>query len=380
MTRALLALMIGALGCQPEMNDMMEGGPVDGGWRPPDADMGDGGLPLDMEAPDAEAPDVEAPDVAPPEPDASADALRINHLQMRGTVNSYHTVDHDENPELMGYVHRPLDEQAAQQGIRVFDFDIVPDRVAGIGLEPAVTDLGVDDLSHCGDWLRCLYQLDDWMDAHPRHPLVVVLVGEARLYYNTRGLHFQLDDIERQIVTALGRGRILAPGQVRGFHPDLRTAVREGGWPTVDATRGLVMFILNERGLARTAYLNEGGEDPDDRLLFQIGDPTRAEDLTTRDEVIFTFEPDLHMEEHPWLFETDPADLEEIEALARSGYLVHGISDDPDMIDRLRAAGAHFIGSRYPDRFGPIPPEGPTTCNPVTGPADCDPTEIEPAP
>lgn len=366
MTRALLALMIGALGCQPEVNGMMEAGPVDGGWRPPDADMGDGGLPLDMEA--------------PPEPDASADALRINHLQMRGTVNSYHDVDPDEDSELMAYVHRPLDEQAAEQGIRVFDFDIIPDRTAGIDLHPAVSDHPADDLNHCGAWLFCLYQLRDWMEAHPEHPPVVVLVREAFLYAHTSGLHYQLDDIERHIVMALGRDRVLTPERVRGAHPDMRAAINARGWPSVDATRGMAMFVLNTRGLARAFYLVEGGQDPDDRLLFLLGDPALADDRGTGDEVVFSFEPRLEDEEDPWHFETDPADLDRIEALAAAGFLVHGISDDPAMLDRLRAAGTHLIGSRYPDRFGPIPPEGPTACNPVTGPADCDPTEIEPAP
>ena len=147
------------------------------------------------------------------------------------------------------------------------------------------------------------------------------------------------------------------------------------GWPTVDATRGKVMFVLNDRDLARAEYILRGGEDPEDRLLFQMGDPAWADDPHAGDEVIFTFEPALP--EHPWIFETDPAHLGRIRELAAAGYLVHAISDDPEMIDQLRAAGAHFIGTRFPERFGPMPEAGPTVCNPITRP-DCDVATIEP--
>ena len=372
MERVLFCLMLGALGCQPEMPGMMGGGPADGGR--PDSMVGipDGSTPFDLSLVDAVVPIDAAP--IPDDPNA----LRINHLQMRATVNSYHDIDHNVDPELMGYVHLPLDEQAAEQGIRVFDFDFVPDP-NGLFLDPSVTDLLLDNENHCGDWLRCLYQLDDWMDAHPEHPLVVVLVAEAMLFANPAIMHFQLDDIERQAVTALGRERLLTPADVRRGHPDLRTAIQARGWPTVEATRGKAMLVLNDRGLPRTFYLLEGGQDPTDRLLFQIGDPALADHPDAGDEVIFTFEPNLDEEDFPWFFETDPADLPRIEELAASGYLVHAISDDPEMLANLRAAGTHFVGTRFPDRLDPIPVDGPTVCNPISRPIDCNPEEIEPA-
>ena len=235
MERALFCLMLGALGCQPEMASMMEDGPADGGRPEAMVGMPDGAMPIDVGLLDVAVP-IDAAPLIDAGPDAEPNALRINHLQMRATVNSYHDIDHDIDPELMGYVHLPLDEQASEQGIRVFDFDLVPDP-NGLFLDPSVTDLLLDNENHCGDWLRCLYQLDDWMDAHPDHPLVVVLVGEAMLFANPAVMHFQLDDIERQAVTALGRERLLTPEDVRRGQLDLRTAIQAHGWPTVEATR-----------------------------------------------------------------------------------------------------------------------------------------------
>ena len=355
--RALPLLLLGLMGCQPEMSDMMGGDPMDAGeWDMP-GEMSDGGMPLDAEA-----------DLAEP--------LRINHVQMRGTVNSYHTVLHDFEPELMGYIHLPLGEQASQQGIRFFDFDLIPDRRAGIDLDPAVTDHPSDDETQCISWRWCLRELADWMDAHPGHPLIVVMVGEAFLFATTHGLHYQLDDLEAAINASFALDRILTPAEVRGGYDSLREAITDSGWPTVEATRGKAMFILNDRALARAAYILYGGLNRERPLLFRIGDPDHADDPHAGDEVVFTFEPELI--DDPWYFDTDPADLDRIEALAAAGFLVHAISDAPEMIGRLRAAGAHFIGTRFPDAaFGAIPETGPTVCNPVTMPDGCGPGVIQ---
>ncbi len=351
---ALMLAIFVALGCQPEMVDMMQDGPMDGGQPDAQVDMPDG--------------------MAPPDPNA----LRVNHMQARATVNSYHDVNHGIDPESMGYVHLPFAEQFSEQGIRFFDFDLIPDRFSGIELDPAVTDHLLDEIAICTTWYRCMLEIAAWMDANPRHALVVVLVGEAYLFATTRGLHFQLDDLEEMAVDAFGRPRILGPAEVRGEHPSLRAAIQADGWPTIEDTRGRIMFVLNDRTLSRERYLERGGLDAEDRFLFLIGD---RDDPESGDEVVFTFEPILPPREEdgfPWHFETDPADLDRIRALAEAGYLVHGISDDPEMIADLRAAGAHFVGTRFPERLGPIPDSGPIACNPVAAPADCDITEIQP--
>lgn len=369
MKRALLFALLTALGCQPENSDMMATPPMDGEPSDTLVDMPDGGAPLDAE------PDTGPIDAAF---DVGPNALRINHVHLRGTTNSYHTVDHDVDPELLGYIHLPIAEQARRQGIRFFDFDLNPDREAGRVLEPEVTDDPLDGDTTCPTWYECMRHFKPWMDDNPRAGLVVFLVGESWLFATTPGLHFQLDDLERAIVRHIGRERVLTPADVRRGRPTLRDAIREVGWPTVQRTRGKAMFVLNDRALARERYIERGGLEPDDRLLFLIGDPDRADDPETGDEVVFTFEPEFV--DFPWFFETDRADLGRIEALARSGYLVHGISDDRGMITDLRAAGAHFVGTRFPERLGEIPPTGPVACNPVTRPDGCDPAELGPRP
>lgn len=346
--RAMMIMVSFAVfGCVPEMTDMMmDGDPLhDGGPGP----ISDANL-----------------------PECRDDGLRLNHLQMRGTVNSYHDFRDDERPEI-AYRHLPLDEQAALQGIRQFDIDLAADRDGFISLRPQATEHPGDDENNCLSFRGCLWQLRDWSEATPNHPLVIVFVGETHIIQGRLpALQVQLDDIEREIIAGVGRERVLTPSDVQGGFPSLRAAVQCVGWPTVEATRGKYLFVLNDRGLPRVQYLLEGGLDPDDRLLFVVGDPSAAEDPATADEVIFTFDPDERFG-----FETDRATVPEMTALARAGYLIHAITDDPMAADEFREAGAHMVGTRFPERLWPAA-DHPITCNLLTSPVDCDPAEIDP--
>ena len=332
-------------GCPP---DMMNGDPMmdagNGDSRPPD-----GGVPR---------------------------AVKFNQIQMRGTVNSYHDyLEHDGEgviPEV-AYRHLALDRQAAEQGIRQFDFDLSSDRVAGNFLQPENAENDIDDLSHCVDWFDCLWQLADWCDAHPDHPMVVVLVGESLVNLDLMPhLHRQLDLVEETIAFTLGRDRIYKPAEMRRGFPSLRAAIDGIGWPTVDETRGRVLFLLKDRGLPRTEYIVNGGLDPDERLLFVAGDPELVDDPALADEVIFTFEPDW-----PWDYETDRDALPLIESLVDANLLVHATTDDPVFAAALRDAGVQMIGTRFPEVLVPVL-EQPIVCNAATRPEGCAAAALEP--
>ena len=79
----------------------------------------------------------------------------------------------------------------------------------------------------------------------------------------------------------------------------------------------------------------------------------------------------------PYLEVLDEATLPEIERLVRSGALVHVATNDPAMVPRLRAAGAHMIASRWPDEVLGPPDVPPSQCNPVTAPRGCRAERIE---
>src|SRR6187200_17719 len=64
------------------------------------------------------------------------DCLRLNHLQVLGTHNSYHLAPEPPILAFLGdrapaydYTHRPLTEQLSELGVRQFEIDVYADPV-----------------------------------------------------------------------------------------------------------------------------------------------------------------------------------------------------------------------------------------------------------
>ena len=338
---AMVVLAWALCGCD-EMSDFPADAVADGGA----GDFGD----VDAVGGDAEV-------------DAWVEPLRVNHMQVRGTVKSYFRDDEVRATDPpIDYGYPPLDEQAARMGIRQFDFDLW-----GNGFALAVGEFGGEtpEQIHCNRFNDCLDAVVAYSDAHPNHPPLVLLLGPTTRIPQAEPDRFpffwHVDEIERYLVWRFGRQRMLSPADVRREYADLVTAIEQQGWPTLAESRGKIIAVLNDRGETRAEYLEFGGLDPADRFLFQVGDLAEPD----ANEVIFSFEA------------VGEADIDAIEQLVSAGRLVHTSTDDPAMVGRLRAAGAHMIASHWPDEVMGPPGETPTLCNPVTAPAHCEPARIE---
>ena len=331
----------GALcGCDP-----MSGYPMDAGVG--DAVAGDAGSPPDGLLPDAGL-------------DAQLEPLRLDHVQVRGTVNSNHDYNPRTTDPMLTYRHGPFEVQGADQDIRQFDFDLYGNGHALGVLHYASVDDGV---TVCDAFVTCLRGLAAFHQTHPDHLPLVLLIGETLPISedNPNPFFWHVDEIELSLLDVFDRADILAPADVRGDHPDLATAIDIDGWPPIDEVRGKIIAVLNERGAARAEYNEFGGIDPNDRFLWQIGDP----DDELPDEVIYSFE------------RADAAALPSIARLVNAGRLVHASTNEPAMTPRLREAGVHMLASRWTaEVLGPLDPH-PARCNPVRAPEHCRPEDLE---
>ena len=328
-------------GCDP-----MSGYPADAGVDG-DAVAGDAGVPPDGLTPDAAA-------------EAGLEPLRLDHVQLRGTVNSNHDYDPRTTDPMLLYRHGPFEEQGTAQDIRQFDFDLWGN---GHALGVLHYDAVDDHATVCDAFVTCLRGIAAFRQTHPDHLPLVLLIGETLpiLEDDPNPFFWHVDEIELSLLDIFERDDILAPADVRGDHPDLATAIEVDGWPPIDEVRGKIIAVLNERDAARQRYIERGGMDPDDRFLWQIGDPNAE----LPDEVIYSFE------------RADAATLPTIARLVAAGRLVHATTNDPAMAPQLRAAGVHMLASRWTaDVLGPLDPH-PARCNPVRAPEHCRPEDIE---
>lgn len=299
---------------------------------------------------------------APPE-----DGLRINHLQAMGTHNSYH-VSSGESVTDLDYTHKPLAEQL-DNGARQFELDI-NFKMPADPIEVYHLEL-LDPGTTCMLLTDCLQALRGWSDAHPGHHVLYVML-EFKSSYNAVYGPDQMDALEQEILSVWPRERIVAPDDVQGSAASVREGLAARGWPTIDASRGKLMFVLHDSGFWRDKYVEAGLAG---HLLF----PDAFGDLTLDYASVHTL--------------NDPTgDAGEIAAALAAGHLVRTRADadniEPLAGDYTRAtaalaSGATFISTDYPPPRGEvdfefsIPDGDPSRCNPVTAPEACAAQEIE---
>ncbi|MDP7003069.1 MAG: Ca2+-dependent phosphoinositide-specific phospholipase C [Candidatus Thalassarchaeaceae archaeon] len=305
------------------------------------------------------------------EPDAQ---LRMNHIQMKGTHNSYHIEPLVSPTREYMYTHEPLDLQASQLGVRQFEIDVWWDVREGLRVYHNQYDSGTT----CPTFENCLSTLLSWSEDNPgHHPLFIWIEPkdwpeQAADVTTTLELSGLLDDIEQEIAEFWPRNKTIAPDDVRGQRDTLREAVLEDGWPMLEASRGKAVFVLLATGETRDLYV-EDHPGLFGALMFTLSGETSDE------AAIFSL--------------TDPkGDGDEITRLVSEGYIVRSRADsggeeaddnDTSRLEAALASGAHSISTDYPgpvdglDYWVDIPNGTPSRCNPVTAPDGCSSGDLE---
>jgi hypothetical protein len=344
---------------------------------------------------------------------ASASAqLRLNQIQVIGSHNSYHvglapsetawlTKLNPKAADGLDYRHPALDVQL-NMGVRQVEIDIYADAKGGRYAHPAnqkmIADMGlpadppfdpkglflkpgfkvmhaqdIDYRSNCQPFTGCLAVILNWSKAHPGHLPVFVLI-ETKV---GRGRPFQVepepftpevfDALDKEIRSVIPAAKMVVPDNVRGKHETLEEAVLAGGWPSLESSRGKIVFLLDQRK-AEADYV-AGHPSLKGRVIFtnaEIGSPDAA--FTEVNDPL-----------------RDPAF---IPGLVKKGYLVRSRTDadtvqarsgETKMRDAAMASGAQILSSDYYfgekaswSGFSVNFPNGEIArCNPVNAPADC---------
>lgn len=339
----------------------------------------------------------------------AVDDLRLNEIQVMGTHNSYRVrppeallesiraVDEQGFLEL-DYGHRPLAEQFGELGVRQIELDIMADpdggRFAtrglneGLGLpaeadpvteaemyEPGYKVIHIDDLDYastCLTFVACLTDVNDWSQANPGHlPIMILVEVKTPTFQAVDPIGASdLDTVDDEIRSVFAAEAIITPDDVRGAAATLREAVTTTGWPTLAASRGKVMFALDNGGDVRDAYL-EGHPGLEGRVMF-------ASMESTTDPGAAFFKRNNPLGD----------DQQEIADLVAEGFVVRTRSDVPGddavrndtaRLEAALASGAQWLSSdyleadlTYSDFTAALPTGGVARCNPVSAPPWCD--------
>jgi Phosphoinositide phospholipase C, Ca2+-dependent len=341
-----------------------------------------------------------------------APEVKLNEIQVIGTHNSYHAgiapseaqLFSQSNPQVyqsLEYRHRPLDQQLTS-GVRQIELDIFADTQGGLYAHPKGPDAvaaatlpkdpdfdpeglmknpdfkvmhlqDFDYRSTCQQLIACLRIVRAWSLANPQHvPLFVLLEtkqsGLPAQYHATTPEKFTpatFDALDAEIRSVFQPGDMITPDQVRGRHATLEDAVLHHDWPSLDAARGKVIFLMDQRSVG-PMYL-EGHPSLHNRVIFTNAEPGK---------------PDCAFTE-----ENDGAQ-EPIAALVRKGYLVRTRTDadtkqarsnDTTRRDIALASGAQLLSTDYPASEPSqwtgyavsLPGDAVARCNPVAAPPGC---------
>jgi calcium-dependent phosphoinositide phospholipase C len=344
--------------------------------------------------------------------DGSNDSLKLNEIQLIGTHNSYHAglssgeakLLLEKNPTLyqaLEYRHAPL-EQQLNSGVRQIELDVFADSqggryahpagpqwVAAAGLppdpifdpdgsmsKPGFKVMHVQDLDYrstCQTFIVCLTVVRAWSQAHPRHlPLFILLeTKESDLpekYHATVTEKFTtstFDALDAEIRSVFPAREMIVPDQIRRGHKTLEEAVLKEAWPTLKASRGKVVFLMDQRAVG-PVYL-QGHASLAGRVIFTNAEPGQ---------------PDCGFTEQ------NDGSQQVIAALVQKGYLVRTRTDadtkearsnDTTHRDIAFSSGAQFLSTDYPasepsqwTSYSVGFPDGAVArCNPVIGPHTC---------
>jgi len=230
----------------------------------------------------------------------------------------------------------------------------------------------VDFRSSCNLFRSCLSQLKHWSQGNPGHAPIFILL-EAKnssgipLPNGTQVLPFDekaFDKLDAEIISVLGRDRVITPDDVRGDYSTLEQAVTAGGWPKLSDSRGKFLFLL------LTAMTGDG-------LSEYVVDRPNLEGRVAflRSEPGQSFAAFL-------LIDNAIVRFSDIQARVREGYLVRTRSDietyeakvnDTRRMKAAFASGAQIVSTdfyREPNLYSTpyvvkLPGDDDYRCNPV---------------
>jgi hypothetical protein len=355
--------------------------------------------------------------------------VHINQIQVIGTHNSYHIgvapserkLIEQQNPKAMrelDYAHPPLGDQLSS-GVRQLEIDVYADSKGGRYSHPTIVDkvsqaglpadpvfdpqhemdkpgfkvmhvMNFDQRSSCHTFIACLTIIRGWSEQHPHHLPIFILVetkqGRANAPATPDGpepfTSATFDALDAEIRSVFQEREIITPDQVRGSYETLPEAIhatgkpvsgKVGGWPTLASARGKVVFLMDQKPV--TPVYTAGHPALNGRVIFTNavpGDPDAA------------------------FIEENTPDKEQIDSLARVGYLIRTRTDDGTEEARNNdytrakialASGAQILSTDYPPAepakwsgFAITLPHGVIArCNPVTAAPGCVDSLLEPS-
>jgi hypothetical protein len=342
--------------------------------------------------------------------------LRLNDVMTVGTHNSYKQAI---SPRLYALIraghpaadaidyHHPTLTAQLDDGARGLELDVAYDPLGGrfahpigpkltgeappsdfdqVMAKPGFKVMHIQDIdfrSSCLTFVICLRTIKAWSDAHPDHIPILISInakddkspvpgGVDALKFDTAAY----DALDAEVRSVLAPKDLITPDDVQGRYPTLREAVTHDNWPTLGASRGKILFALDEDPPKVAAYRGPR-KSLEGRVMFINTDETSpAAAYLTLNEALTDTAHIIRDVKANFLVRTR-ADADTVEAR----------KNDVRRRDLALTSGAQYVSTDYrhsETRFSAyevrLPASKIAVCNPQRRPERCDGLEMEPNP
>jgi hypothetical protein len=267
---------------------------------------------------------------------SSQEKITLNKIQVIGSHNSYKQaierpimkmiLEKDSNSIGLDYEHLPLKDQL-DLGLRGLEIDVLHDPQGGryknpVGLRrlkengveflpfdtiDEMTKVGlkvlhvpdIDFRSHCLTFKNCLMEVKEWSDAHPDHLPIIITINPKESGLEepgfTKVLAFTshvLDSLDQEILSVFSFEELIAPDMVKGDRASLREAITTVGWPSLQESKGKVLFVLDAGERITAMYIKKSlkgkpmfpnvDENNPDAAFFIMNDPKAQQEEIKR--------------------------------------------------------------------------------------------------
>jgi hypothetical protein len=336
--------------------------------------------------------------------------IRMNEIQVIGSHNSYKQqieepllkilLAKDSGVSGLDYFHIPIKEQL-DLGLRSLEIDVLHDPEGGRYKDPVGLQLlqesgeraipydtigrlsvgglkvlhvpDIDFRSHCLTFKDCLSEVKEWSVQNNDHLPIIITINPKTSGLKEPGatqvLSFTkqvLDSLDQEILSMFSMSELISPDVVKGESASLREAVTTRGWPSLDSSKGKILFVLDAGRAITSLYTQEGVNG---KPMF----PNVAED-----DINAAF----------FIMNEPKEQRAEIQRMVKAGFMVRTRADadtkearngDLSRLESAIASGAHVISTDY--YLARLSPTGKfqislqngkyASCNPVISSSKC---------
>ncbi len=149
-----------------------------------------------------------------------------------------------------------------------------------------------------GSLASCFAEIKEWSNCNPDHTVLTIFIDKKQGWSGANGSR-RPQDLDDLILATFGKDKVYTPHDFAGTGGDLRTALKQNNWASLNSLKGKLIFIITDatffrpRNTVLNKYLNKAGENavcfvaPTIKKKEEINSPSGIKRLNVNNVVFY---------------------------------------------------------------------------------------------